>query len=245
MKISQHCPYFQSGLMGIADVIRTAEGRHIPLCIRYAEPRRSDRCQPLCLCKHLRHIVVGIGIRNIMPCQVDRLVLGYIRVNRLLKLSGYGLCFPVFQSIRLHISDNSVFSSHFHPVVFIFQHCDLVRLRHFLQDWALHSAPVADLRIMSDQRSLDLAPLRCDNSPVRSIIHRIFHVRVCLNERKRDIRCRSFRLQNNIILTLAFTNFCIFAAVRLNCNIPAGQRVQHDFLIRIPVKPLIDLIPHN
>ena len=245
MKIPQHCPYFQIRLMCVIYIIRICKRCNITFCIRKTEPCRCNRIQPFCRRNRFQYITISIGVRNIMPRHIDRIVFRNIRIFRFFIIPGYQLFFNTVERICFHISDKPVFCSHFHPVILIFKNSYLIRFLYFCQNRTFHTALIAYLRIPFDGSHFLLSPLSCNHYAGRIIIHFVFHIRVLLDKRKGNICNLSFCFQDHIIFTLFLCYVCIFFTAYRCRNTASRKCIKKNVLIRIPIKPLIDPIMSN
>ena len=169
VKIPDGHPHFHILLMCVTHIICRCDRADVTVRICHMDPCRSQCRKPFRLGDPLRHRIVRILVRHIMPCHIDRVIFGNIGIILLFKLSGNILLFFVLQSLVLYISDHTICCAYLFPVLFTLNDCYFIFFLKFCQHRALYSALITHLCILFHSCNIRFSPFCPDHNMIRII----------------------------------------------------------------------------
>jgi len=146
--------------MGLFHII-PADKRSVSAVIsNHIKPGGNNHIHPLCrLCIFLKSAVCFLS-GNLMEPQTHLFIHGNACINRRFKLTLRRDLLFLFQTPVLHISDITVFRSHFRPFIHRFQHLNRTFFRKLCNDVALDSALYPEDTFFADLSGFYSPPYR-------------------------------------------------------------------------------------
>lgn len=111
------------------------------------EPGWRNCRQTLTLCNLLQHASICVTVGHVVPCHVDRIILGNTGKFLLFEISGYRLGLFILQVFVPDVSDKSVLRADLLPVLLALYDRNFVLFRYFGKDRTLDSALIANLSV--------------------------------------------------------------------------------------------------